>query len=789
MVKCLPGVDVATVRQRLKDRMAGEVEVLTKDQFATMTWKYWVLGTGMGMALGLSAGLAFAVGIVIVGQTIFTSVLARLREYATLKAVGFGNGFVVGLVALQSAAVVMVGLSFGDSGHDDLRPFRRSRRHRRGHAHDSGAAAEHDSHSPGDVRPSQPGGRGQGSARGAGEGVPMNVLAELRDVSKSYGSGDSRVEALRHISLQFHAGQVTLIEGPSGGGKTTLLEILGLLLPPDQGQVIVAGRDWSHCGETELTAGRRAHVAFIFQDFNLLDSLSARDNIAVVADLHGGDGRAVTQQIVGQVGLKDREHHRPGQMSGGQKQRVSIGRALASRGQLVLADEPTANLDWSIGEPIIKILCETAHKDHRCVIIVSHDARLEPYADRVVRLADGRIQSMREINSPVSDLTSASTAAPMTADSCAPRRRPRRGGLWLTTAAALLALGGSYYAGRQGWGWGQLSQIKASSQPDATTAIVPAASDPAFEVQAAAPAVIEPAARVTQISSDRPGIIRRIAVKAGDNVEAGQILFELDTEEARSQVELREADLAMAQAQLDDLKAGTRAEKREEALAIVQAAQARLAKCRFDFERIDKLQKANSATVGEVQDAQAALDVAKADVRRTQAMVDLTLAGPTTTELKQAEARVAQAKALRDSARVSLEQRTVRSPTRGRVLYIYRESGEVVNFPTPTPVLSIGAAGNLRLRAEVDETDISLVHVGQRVLATSESYPDRQFHGQVLYMEDLMGQRNIRTNRPRERQDVRVREIVIELDAQASNLPIDLLMTVQFLADKGRKQD
>ncbi len=592
----------------------------------------------------------------------------------------------------------------------------------------------------------------------------MTVMAELRKVSKSYGSGDGRVLALRNISLKFHTGQVTLVEGPSGGGKTTLLEILGLLLPPDEGQLLVAGRDYSACRETERTAGRREHVAFIFQDFNLLDSLSAKDNIGVVADMHQTDGAAVTRKILSQVGLENRSDHRPGMMSGGQKQRVSIGRALASQGKLVLADEPTANLDWSVGEPIVRILAEMAHEEGRCVVIVSHDARLEPFADRVVRLVDGQIAGEREVRPPVEAPEAPAARVPIQ------RHRVRAWGLWAAVILGVLLLVHQF-----GWyPW--------ATTPTRAMEMIPK-TVPGPPVVAAAPAVVEPASRVVQISSDRPGIIRRIAVRSGDAIAPGQILFKLDDEEATAQVELCEANVALAKAHLADLLAGTRPEKREEAEASLQAAQAVEVKAKFDYDRVQKLYQSNSSTIAEVQNMRAALDTALAEVRRAKAVVALAEAGPTATEVQEAQAQVAQAQAQLDAARASLQQRTIRSPIAGRVLYIYRSEGDVINFPTPTPVMSIGAAGNLRLRAEVDETDISRIRVGQAVLATSDSYPGRVFHGRVLYMENLMGKRSIHTDQPRLRQDVRVREIVIELDRHARNLPIDLLMTAQFLAD------
>jgi ABC exporter DevB family membrane fusion protein len=303
-------------------------------------------------------------------------------------------------------------------------------------------------------------------------------------------------------------------------------------------------------------------------------------------------------------------------------------------------------------------------------------------------------------------------------------------------------------------------------------------------VVAAAPATIEPASRVVQVASDRTGTIKEILVKPGDPVAAGQRLIQLDDDEARSMVSLRTAELQVAKAALADMLAGTRPERKAEAEAQATEAQARLDRAQFEFDRVKQLLEHNAVGAADFRAVQETLGVAKGEVQRTLALLELAKNGPTATEIERARAAVAQAQANLDVAQTTLERRVIPSPVTGRVLYIHLEPGEVVSDMVLRPIMSLAAAGNPRLRAEVDEIDISRVHVGQPIIAVADSFPDRQYRGTVIRLENLMGRRNVRTGRPTEQQDTRVREVLIELDATAADLPVDLLMTVRFLEDK-----
>jgi putative ABC transport system ATP-binding protein len=224
--------------------------------------------------------------------------------------------------------------------------------------------------------------------------VPSPLLA-LRGVSKTYGAGETAVQALAGADLDVFGGEVLLIEGPSGSGKTTLLSILGLLLAPTSGRVAVGGRDVTALGERDLPAIRAATFGFVFQGFNLFPALTALENVAMPlrmkGQLRGDDADDEARRLLGAVGLADRLHHLPADLSGGQKQRVAIARALGGNPPVILGDEPTAALDSKTALAVMDLLRALAKERGRAVVVVTHDHRLERYADRVVRVEDGHV--------------------------------------------------------------------------------------------------------------------------------------------------------------------------------------------------------------------------------------------------------------------------------------------------------------------------------------------------------------------------------------------------------------
>jgi putative ABC transport system ATP-binding protein len=225
----------------------------------------------------------------------------------------------------------------------------------------------------------------------------------VRHLTKTFGDGDLAVHAVNDVDLDITPGEVVLVMGPSGSGKTTLLLMLGAMLRPTSGSVLIDGIDLSTAPERRLPALRATHLGFIFQDFNLLSALTARENVELACNLAGTVGRDARHRatdLLGRVGLSERLDFRPDQLSGGEKQRVAIARALANNPTVLLADEPTANLDSGHGREIARLLRRLAEEDGRSIVIVSHDDRLRQVADRVLWLEDG---TFRELKGMVTD--------------------------------------------------------------------------------------------------------------------------------------------------------------------------------------------------------------------------------------------------------------------------------------------------------------------------------------------------------------------------------------------------
>ena len=231
----------------------------------------------------------------------------------------------------------------------------------------------------------------------------------VEHITKRYGAGATEVIAVRDVSLEVAPGEVVLIMGPSGSGKTTLLLMLGALLKPTAGTIRLNGVVLSALPEQRLPDIRLRQFGFIFQDFNLLSALTALENVAIVAEL-AGLGRAAARDkaiaLLSELGLGERVRFAPEKLSGGEKQRVAIARALVNDPALILADEPTANLDSKIGHEIMRLLQHIAREQHRSVVIVSHDQRIKEIADRVLWLEDGQFKAMLEMaTDPVCGMT------------------------------------------------------------------------------------------------------------------------------------------------------------------------------------------------------------------------------------------------------------------------------------------------------------------------------------------------------------------------------------------------
>ncbi|HYG77954.1 MAG TPA: ABC transporter ATP-binding protein [Planctomycetota bacterium] len=217
-------------------------------------------------------------------------------------------------------------------------------------------------------------------------------LIRVQKVTKEYSCGPSTVKALRQATLTLEAGEFVLLQGTSGSGKTTLLSIMGCLMKPTSGRIVVAGKDVTDMGESELPALRLKHIGFIFQTFNLFPALTARQNVTLALQLKGYGWRQRNKEaarLLDRVGLTKEMDRKPGDMSGGQRQRVCIARALAGDSDIILADEPTAALDTATGLEIMELLKEQTRTGTKACFVVTHDPRLEKFATRVDRITDG----------------------------------------------------------------------------------------------------------------------------------------------------------------------------------------------------------------------------------------------------------------------------------------------------------------------------------------------------------------------------------------------------------------
>jgi putative ABC transport system ATP-binding protein len=219
-------------------------------------------------------------------------------------------------------------------------------------------------------------------------------IYDLRRVTRTYGSGATSVDAVHEIDLRIERGELVAVIGPSGSGKTTLLQLLGGLDRPTSGQVVFEGRDLATLRESELTQLRLRTIGFVFQQFNLIPTVTAAENIALAlapARLPAAARTARVTELLESVGLAQRGHHLPNALSGGEQQRVAIARALANDPDVLLADEPTGNLDSVTGDEIMALLTELNETRNQTIVVITHDAYVAAAAPRVVRLRDGAV--------------------------------------------------------------------------------------------------------------------------------------------------------------------------------------------------------------------------------------------------------------------------------------------------------------------------------------------------------------------------------------------------------------
>jgi putative ABC transport system ATP-binding protein len=233
---------------------------------------------------------------------------------------------------------------------------------------------------------------------------PRQLVARVENLTKSYGAGSNRIDALADLTVGIERGKFTAIMGPSGSGKSTLMHVMAGLDSVTSGHVWLSSTEITGLGDTELTLLRRRRIGFVFQSFNLVPTLDVEGNILLPFELDArkpsADERAWIDRLVASLGLRDRLRHRPHELSGGQQQRVAIARALASRPDLVFADEPTGNLDSRSGREVLSLLAAASAEYGQSIAMVTHDPIAASYADHILFLADGRLAAERERSRP-----------------------------------------------------------------------------------------------------------------------------------------------------------------------------------------------------------------------------------------------------------------------------------------------------------------------------------------------------------------------------------------------------
>lgn len=231
--------------------------------------------------------------------------------------------------------------------------------------------------------------------------MTQDIAVRIDHVSKSYGAGEARVDALRDVTLDVPAGEFVVLLGQSGSGKTTLLNLIGALERPTGGSLVAFGEELGGLTEAERTRYRLDTVGFVFQFYNLVPTLTAAENVALLAELTDGDAEERAGRVLSDVGLAHRRDHFPAQLSGGEQQRVAIARGLVKQPRLLLCDEPTGALDVETGKQVLAVLRALPNDASRTVVVVTHNAVIAEMADRVVRLRDGSIADIRRVQDPV----------------------------------------------------------------------------------------------------------------------------------------------------------------------------------------------------------------------------------------------------------------------------------------------------------------------------------------------------------------------------------------------------
>src|SRR3989304_1166872 len=442
-----------------------------------------------------------------------------------------------------------------------------------------------------------------------------NIAVQCKGVTKTYGSGNTQVHALRGVDLEVYPGEFMLLVGPSGSGKTTLISIIAGVLDADGGECLVFDHDFKPMNRHEKTRYRGQSVGFVFQMFNLIPTLSAAENVAVPLLIHGTKRRAAidrAREILDRVGLGDRTYSLPAELSGGQQQRVAIARSIVHNPKLIVCDDPPSALDHETGHKVMEMLREVATGADRVLIVVTHDARIFEFADRIAKMDDGQVTL---VTSPLHHLQEKKEI-----------RKVFMIGKYLLPVLAIFGIG-----------FAVLTVVKGSKTiPPAQPVVDPAA--PPFKSSVAGTGIVEANTENIAIGTLVPGVVSEIYVSVGSEVKAGDPLFKLDDRDLKAQRAVRQTALRVAEAS-------------------VKVEKASLADLKNQLERAEILCNKQVISVDELDRRRYAVQIAGA-------------------KLSHARAEVLSVKAQIRETETNLERIIVRAPIDGEVLQLKIHVGE-----------------------------------------------------------------------------------------------------------------
>jgi putative ABC transport system ATP-binding protein len=658
---------------------------------------------------------------------------------------------------------------------------------------------------------------------------------ELNDVNMVYQTAGNPVVAIDQVSLQLDPGEIVLLVGPSGSGKTSLLSVLGCILRPTSGQVWIGSIDAAQVNEVRLSELRARNFGYVFQHYNLFGALTARENIEVAQRMKFGwapNVRDETSRLLDRVGLANRSEHKPRALSGGQCQRVAIARALIGNPAVILADEPTAALDTENALDVMKLFRGMAHNDGRIVVMVSHDHRLEKYADRVLRMEDGRLMATRtegsrpcipvakavataldraaleERSLPPGGRTSVETARAQRADDergasrlSAPQERdlikagasssrgvvtdavsestlpvaaPRaaRTGRRLRRSAGVVLLGLLVT-------WGTHVRLQSGEHRAAGSSEAQVPQPRRVSRSVTALGKVEARRGSMNLSIALPGILAKVNVEEGQWFEKGQVLAELISDDLLARVDMARHELAQAEANLEILALGSRKEEIDEARAEVEGSNAQRAYLTNLKRMRERLFARRAASQEEVLEIQSRADVNTKELEAATARWERLKAGPRQQEIAGAEAAVGAARARLRETTIAHERSRLTAPRAGCVLRLLRREGESVSGTDQTPVLVAADPRELEVRAEVDESQARLVREGLHSTVSIPGHEGIAFAGTVRRIADTMGRKAIRSDDPLENVDSRVLEVIVSL-AKPGSLRINQRVNVSI---------